>query len=221
MRAVPLAVMALALLAMATRGAAQADCGPLTTHYGPFAYRTDRGKLPIVEQFHFTPKVEMLLGGISTTYVEGDLSYTLHAFPNHHRALASLTKLAERTRSRQPPRLDLSVDCYFERALRFRPDDLIVRMLMADYLIRTGRSKEAEPQLDYVGTQAADNALTHLNAGRLYMKLGLPDKALERALRARELGVQRSDLEDQLRAKNLWPAVAAEPVSGAASEAKP
>ncbi len=213
--------MAVALLAMANSAIAQTDCGTLNTHYGPFDYRTDRGKLPIVEQYHFTPKVEMLLGGISTTYAEGDISYTLHAFPNHHRALASLIKLAERTRARQPPRLDMSVDCYFERALRFRPDDLIVRMLMADYLIRTGRSKEAEPQLDYVGKQAGDNALTHLNAGRLYMKLGLPEKALERALRARELGFQNSDLEGQLRAKNLWPVAAAEPAAGAASENKP
>ncbi len=219
MHPVLLAFMAAIGMVVATGAAAQSDCGSLDTHYGPFDYRTDRAKLPIVEQYHFTPRVEMLLGGISTAYVEGDISYTLHAFPNHHRALASLVRLVERAGSRNPPRLDLSVDCYFERALRFRPDDLIVRMLLADYLIRTDRGTEAEPQLDHVSKLAGDNPLTHLNVGRLYMKLGRPEKAVECVERARALGVLQSDLQEQLSRKNLWPVPAPSP--GAASDSKP
>jgi tetratricopeptide (TPR) repeat protein len=222
MRRLSLAALALMALLAATGVAAQTECGPLDTHYGPFDYRTDRAKLPIVERYHFTPKVELLLGGISTAYVEGDISYTLHAFPNHHRALASLTRLAERTGARHPPRLDLSVDCYFERALRFRPDDLIVRMLFADYLTRTDRGSDAEPQLDHVSKMAGDNPLTHLNVGRLYMMLGRHEKAVEQVLRARELGIEHSDLEDDLKAKNLWPASASPTApAAAASDSKP
>ena len=223
MHPIALAVLAVVGLVASASAAAQIDCGPLDTHHGPFDYRTDRAKLPIVEQYHFTPRVELLLGGISTAYVEGDISYTLHAFPNHHRALATLIRLAERSGSRNPPRLDMSVDCYFERALRFRPDDLIARMLLADFLVRTARGNEAEQQLDHVSKLAGDNPLTHLNAGRLYMKLGRHDKAVERALRARELGVERSDLETQLVAKNLWPAAAPAPAApaGAASDSTP
>lgn len=203
---------------LASAASAQSNCGDLDTHYGPFDYRTDRSKLPIVEQYHFTPRVERLLGGISTTHAEGDISYTLHAFPNHHRALASLIRLAERSGQRHPQRLDLSVDCYFERAVRFRPDDLIVRMLLADFLIRTGRGQEAELQLDHVANMAGDNPLTHLNAGRLLMKLGRYDKAAERVKRARELGLERTDLDAQLESRNLLPAQAADAPAHAASD---
>ncbi len=32
--------------------------GSLHFNYGPFDYRTDQKKLPVVEQRHFTPKIE-------------------------------------------------------------------------------------------------------------------------------------------------------------------
>ena len=31
------------------------------------------------------------------------------------------------------------LDCYFQRAIRFRPDDVVVRMLFASYLLKDGR----------------------------------------------------------------------------------
>src|SRR5678816_4417104 len=65
-------------------------CGPLANAYGPFDYRTDRTgtTLSIVEDNHFTPAVEQLISGI-TSSVGGEIDYTLRAFPNHHRALLS------------------------------------------------------------------------------------------------------------------------------------
>ena len=55
--------------------------------FGPFDYRTaTKDKLKLVESYHFTPKVESLIGGQSGT-LGADIDYTLRAFPNHPRAL--------------------------------------------------------------------------------------------------------------------------------------
>ena len=122
-------------------------CGDLRNAYGPYDYRNDRDKLPIVESFHFTPEVEALIRGKSG-YIGGDLDYTLRAFPNHHRALVSMMNLAEREKNRQPRGARYTVECYFERAVRFAPDDTIVRMLFAIDLNKIGRVQEANQQLE-------------------------------------------------------------------------
>ena len=58
--------VSLVLLACPAAALAQDNtsvCGPLTNAYGPFDYRTQRDKLQVVEEHHFTPKVESLLAG--------------------------------------------------------------------------------------------------------------------------------------------------------------
>jgi tetratricopeptide (TPR) repeat protein len=207
------ALLVFMLAGLAATGHAQVSeelCGSLTTHYGPFDYRTDRQKLGIVEKFHFTPKIEALLGGETGT-IEGELDYVLRAFPNHHRALAAVVRLSQRpfAAGRQP----VPTDCYFERALRFRPDDHVVRMLFASHLGRTGRGNDAATQLDYVRSRAGDNALTHYNLGLQYLKIGRTDEALAMARRAAELGMQRTELRDQLRARGKWVEPEAAPAS--------
>ena len=58
--------------------AGQSDCGALQLHrpgqYGPYDYRTDKSKLDIVEDYHFTPAVEAL--------VRGSTSVVLHSVWN-------------------------------------------------------------------------------------------------------------------------------------------
>lgn len=207
------------------RVVAQAEaCGSLSTHYGPFDYRTDRKKLPVVEIAHFTPEVELLVRGPRSPDFSGDLSYTLHAFPNHHRALDAIARLSLRAKSPQPERLTYSVDCYFERASRFRPDDTTVRMLFADYLNKTKRAKEALVQVDYARAVApTDNPLTQYNLGLVYFELGRYKDALAQAHLAQSLGMQRKDLMDKLKTKGQWsepaPAPAeSSPAASAASE---
>lgn len=200
---------------------AQADaCGSLTTHYGPYDYRTDRNKLPIVEKHHFSPAVENLIQDPNWTPVGGHLAYTLNAFPNHHRALASVVRYGERTRTAQPRYLEYSVDCYFERALRFRPDDTVVRLLFADYLARTKRTSEAIPHIDYARAAATDNPLTQYNVGLLYVEVERYDDALRQAHLAMAQGVTLDGLKKKLEEKGRWVApklTAADSASGAAS----
>jgi tetratricopeptide (TPR) repeat protein len=202
--------MALLLAAVAWPGNAVAQqestlCGALRAEgqYGPYDYRTQRDKLSIVEQYHFTPAVENLIHGESSS-LGGELNYTLRMFPNHHRALVALMRLAERTKSPQPEGAKFTVECYFNRALRFAPDDTITRGLYATYLIKSNRVSDATAQLDRASRDAADNPFAHYNIGLLYVDVKLYDKALREAHRAIELGFPRMDLANALKAAGRW-----------------
>lgn len=178
-------------------------CGDLRNGYGPYDYRSDRDKLPIVDNSHFTPEIEALSLSYNG-YLGGELDYALRAFPNHHRALVAMMRLAERSKSPQVPNAKYSVACYFDRAIRFKADDTTVRMLFATYLNKYGRETEATQQLDYALTLAGDNAFTHNNLGLLYLELKNYEKALQQAHRAMALGLQRPELRDALKAAGKW-----------------
>ena len=73
-------------------------------HYGPFDYLNRfnlKEQLDIVEIGHFTPNVENLEKG-NTGPLGAELNYTLHAWPNHHRALTALAKLSIRDKTFRP-----------------------------------------------------------------------------------------------------------------------
>lgn len=201
------------------------NCGPIANAYGPFDYRTQRPRLAIVEEYHFPPHVEALIRrqGMSGVAIGGDLDYTLRASPNHHRALVSMSRYGERLRRDKVPGADYTVECYFDRAIRFAPDDPIVRMIYAGFLGRQNRLPEAERQLEAAARQAGDNAFTLYNIGLVYLELKRPAKALEFAHRAKALGWPRPELEQRLREQGQWqePAPAAAAASQAASSAAP
>ena len=183
------------------------NCGSLFTHYGPFDYRTDRDKLTVVENYHFRPEVEGLLRAKEKN-LPGQLNYTLHAFPNHHRALLALIRYSRQEKSAQPKRVAYSVDCYFDRALRFRPNDTTVRMIFAQYLGSTGRQVAAVEQLNQAVEYAGDNGWTHYNIGLVYLELGRYEQAQVQALRAQSLGFDGEELKSQLQSKGQWSSAA-------------
>lgn len=195
------------------------SCGPLQgMHYGPYDYRKERaGKLAIVETAHFTPIVEALIKGSSSDFVGDDLSYTLRAAPNHHRALLAVVRFAERTKSVQPPYMQYSVDCYFDRAIRFQPDDTVVRALFAQYLNRRGRTAEGLTHLNAAVVFAKDNPLSHYNLGLVYLELNAHDEALKQAHTAIALGMPPGTLVDQLKALGKWREASPTPEAEAAS----
>ncbi len=189
-------------------GLAQAQlmsaCGSLDNHYGPFDYRkASRGQLSIVESAHFTPLIENLIKGKDNPFGD-DIAYTLRVFPNHHRALLTLQKLAEREKTDSPAYARLSVACYFERAIRFQPDDLIARMLFAGYLIKKSRFDEATQQLDATIRLAGDAPFAHFNIGLVFFDMKNYERALAQAHRAAALGFTRTDLKDRLVAAGKW-----------------
>jgi hypothetical protein len=180
-------------------------CGPLEGGYGPYDYRgADPYKLGLVEGTHFTAPVEALVRGHTATRAGGDLNYTLRAFPNHHRALLAVVRYGEKFNSQNPPQLGYSVECWFERALRFRRDDYIVRLIYASYLDKQNRLPDALEQLRIAATEAKDNPFTHYNIGLVYFDLKQYDKALEQAHRAMEMEFPRVELRDQLIRIGRW-----------------
>ncbi|HAL39729.1 MAG TPA: hypothetical protein DCP03_17135 [Polaromonas sp.] len=179
-------------------------CGELRSGYGPFDYRTDRDKLGIVEQYHFTPEVEALIRGKSSIHIGQDLSYTLGTFPNHHRALMSMMRYGEKLKTPQPPYAEYSVECYFLRALRFRPDDTTVRLMYATFLNANARAPEAMQELEQVAKAAGDNPFTCYNMGLIYLDMKEYEKALALAHKAMALGFGQTGLRDKLMAIGKW-----------------
>jgi tetratricopeptide (TPR) repeat protein len=148
-----------------------------------------------------------------------DIDYTLHAYPNHPRALVTLVRLGEREKTEKPKGSAYTIDCYFRRAIRFASSDLVVRMLYAQYLNKNGKRDAAVLQLNYVEASAADNAMTRYNLGLLLFEVEAFDRALAQAHQAMSLGLNPAELKRLLTEKGLWrdppePGVAA---SGAAS----
>jgi tetratricopeptide (TPR) repeat protein len=157
-----------------------------------------------VEAYHFTPEVEALVRGKSSSSVAADITYLMRTSPNHHRGLMAIVRLSEKTKSPQPPQLQYSVECYFDRAVRFKRDDTVVRVLYAQYLQRHKRTPEALAQLQAATEFARENALSHFNIGLTYFELGDYAHALEQAHKARALGLERPELEERLKAKGAW-----------------
>ena len=157
------------------------ECGPLVSpkvdRLPPKDYRTDRAWLSMVENQHFPPDVENLVKPLLSTFGAA-IAYTLHGYPNHVRALATLERLTERERTDQPKGADYSLDCYYRRAIRFVPDDLLVRMMYALYLNKRGKKELALSQAEFIDSSAGSDPLTRNNLGLVFLALDMPDRAL-------------------------------------------
>ena len=183
--------------------AADGPCGDLTFGYGPFDYWVDKGRLPIVEQHHFTAKVEALRGG-QEGYIGGDLDYTLHAFPNHPRALVAMMKLAEKEKKAQPQGAKYSVGCYFDRAIRYRPNDGMVRMIYASFLSKQGKKQEAIKELETAREVGTSSPNMDYNMGLAYFEVGDFEKSIVFAHRAYQAGFNLPGLKSKLVKAGKW-----------------
>lgn len=181
-------------------------CGELENGYGPFDY-TDpvdkKHKLPVVEKHHFNSNVEKLVQG-QTGQLGGDLDYTLRAFPNHHKALGSIAKLGLREKASKLRGANYSVLCYFDRALRFKPNDATVRMIYGDYLLKLGKADQAREQLQEAVRLQPENPTINYNLGLLYLKQNDYEKAKTYAKKAYELGFPLPGLKNQLMQAGKW-----------------
>lgn len=207
--AVALSIACSALVGLQSAGHAQETqynvCGPLTSGYGPFDYRFAAQKDKyLVESAHFTPWVENLTRGNTSSTPAGDIAYTLRAFPNHPRALLSMMKLAEREKRDKPRGSTYTMDCWFERAIRFQPEDGTVRMLYGTYLARKNKDREAIEQLELADKLITDDANVHYNLGLAYFDVKQYDKALTHAKKAYALGFQLPGLRDMLKRAGKW-----------------
>lgn len=195
-----------AALAVSLSAGAQAAnyCGELKNHYGPFDYRL-RGQvnLEIVEEAHFTAEVEAGISG-STGYLGGDLDYTLRAIPNHARALATIAKVGLRDKTVKVPHTRWPVECYFDRAIRFAPDDGAVRATYGSYLFALGKTDEALSMLKVATELSPDDAVIHYNTGLAYLKKKDYANARRHAKAAYDKGFPLPGLKNKLVEAGQW-----------------
>jgi hypothetical protein len=187
-------------------------CGDLTGSHGPFDYTDSANRttvgintsiLELVERAHFTPNVEKLIKG-NTGALGGDLAYTLMMFPNHHRALVSIGNLAIRDKIIKPHGMTYSIECYFNRAMRFKPDDVMVRMIYGLYLSKSGKINDAIQQLNEAVRLEPENANFNYNLGLLYAKNKDFENAKIYAKNAYRMGFPLQGLKNTLTAAGKW-----------------
>jgi hypothetical protein len=170
----------------------------------PWDYRTRIDKRDLVESRHFTPKVEQLIRGESTSSIVADIAYTLDHFPNHHRALASLVRYSERTKKTTFPSLKYSVECYLKRAAHFKEDDLVVRVIYSSYLTKHSKNSEAIIQIQHIESQENKSTLIKYNLGLLYFNLNDYDKSLSYAHQAYAEDFPLPGLKNKLLSVKKW-----------------
>lgn len=175
--------------------------------YGPFDYTNPehvRRRLPIVEQHHFNNNVENLVRGQTGAAPMHDLDYVLRAFPNHHRALFAVAKLF--STQKQPPGMvdGRDAECYFARAMLFKPEDATVRMIYGIFLSRVGRTAEALQQYQEALKMTPDSAELNYNIALLYFKQKDYAAANRYAVRAYRLGYPLPGLRNQLQGVGAW-----------------
>lgn len=208
-------VAALALSCAHTAAHAQLGINPIACglnlkppgQYGPFDYRTVPPEIRhTVEDFHFTPDVESAKRGSTGFTAGGDIDYTMRAFPNNPRALLAVARYTRVMKSDRPSGLKYPAECYYERAIRFAPDDPMPHVMYAHYLNERKRSAEVRAQLDEATRLRGDPSNFDLdyNIGLLYFDIGVYDKSMEAARRAYALGAQLPALQKKLKAAGKW-----------------
>jgi Tfp pilus assembly protein PilF len=179
-------------------------CGDLKNAFGPFDYRhADTATRSLVDGAHFTADVEKLVAGNSGT-IGGDLDYTLRAFPNHPRALSSLARLALQSKSTKVGGLKWSFECYFDRAIRFQPDDPGPRSIYGAYLLRKGRTDDALEQLSEAVVLQPDDPKANYNLGLGYFEKKDYEQAKLYAKKAYALGFPLQGLKNKLASLKKW-----------------
>ncbi|GAB2860897.1 hypothetical protein GCM10027277_31920 [Pseudoduganella ginsengisoli] len=200
-----LAAACLLAAAAAPAMAASKICGALDEPATLSDYRKGRtefaARLSQVEKTAFTPEVESGARGMAGGTA---LEATLAAFPNHAPALNALTRLALKEKRATIPGMKYPVECYYDRAQRFAPDDAAVYAAYAGYLFGLGLNDKAVEM--YVRAVELDsrNAVIHYNLGLAYFKLNNYELANKYAQRAYNAGFPLPGLRTMLQNAGKW-----------------
>jgi tetratricopeptide (TPR) repeat protein len=185
--------------------ALEGGCGTLNNAYGPYDYTNAehrRKRLPIVEAGHFTPQVEALTSS-ETGSLALDLDYTLRAFPNHHRALSAMSRY-QLSHKRGRNAKYYTGECYFKRAVEFKPDDAVVWYIYGIHLYKQHKYKRALSYYKRAESLELDSAELNYGLGLLYMQLRNFDKAESYARKAYRQGYPLPGLKSALKRKGYW-----------------
>lgn len=206
MKSIWYSVCAAVVVMTAPTAGAKSYCGELQNGYGPFDYRTrseHAENFHLVEMAHFTEDVENGIAG-NTGAIGGDLDYTLRAIPNHRRALAAIARIAVRTKSVMVKGARYPVECYFERAMRFTPNDGGVRAEYGNYMFALGKTDRAFMAYKQAAELEPDSAAINYNLGLAYFQKKEYAEARTYAKKAYALGFPLPGLKNKLAAVGKW-----------------
>ena len=180
-------------------------CGDLSTGGtdGPYDYTIPHRRIREIEGNHFNQDVENLISGMTGT-IGAEIDFLLRYVPNHHRALLSLSKLSLRDKTNKPAGARYTVLCFFERAIRFKPDDATVHYLFSGYLLETDKFDMALEQLNIASKLEPNNPAINYNLGLLYFQKKNYDKALHFAKKAYSQNFPLPGLKNKLTSVGRW-----------------
>lgn len=184
-----------------------AECGSLFNSVGPFDYRM-RHSTPErtwddqdTTRNHYDPAYQRMKQGEFSQPVMADIDFLLREFPNHYPALQLLM---EYHFAGGHPYSFRTPECYFERARRFRPDDLTVIMYEAYFWLKKGdRERAAHAYQDALVLQP-DSADANYNYGLLLANEGDYERALGYAQKAYAAGYPLAGLRRKLEKVGKW-----------------
>jgi Tfp pilus assembly protein PilF len=163
----------------------------------------DAGMLNNINTNHFNENVENLVKGQSGS-LAGDLDYVLRNAPNHTRALYAMAKYHLREHTEKFRDESFSIDCWFDRAMRFAPTDASVPMIYGIYLHRKGDLAGSERRYQEALSLDPNFAEGHYDLGLLYVDMRRYDDALAQAHAAYKLGYPLPGLKQKLVSIGRW-----------------
>lgn len=193
------------------------DCGSLENAFGPFDYRDPRNvdRLDDVNTNHMHRVVSGMQDIQGSRLAINNIDYMLRAFPNHPLVLRATMEYFLRGGKKGEHR---SAECYFDRAVRFTPDDGAVRVLFGVYLMRKNDFQNARPQLEKAVELGPESADAAYNLGLLNYKEKQYPQAKSNAVKAYGLGYPLPALRDNLRKLGFWDDAADAEVAAALKE---
>ena len=168
-----------------------------------------KNKLALVENAHFTAEVEMLVDGVNGP-LPGDIHYTLKHFPNHYRALHAMAKWhLQNPNPRDEDCGDclawlLPAECYFTRAITFKPKDPMLYYILGVYQHQKGDLGAALDAYNDAEKLGLTDAEFHYNFGLLLVDLKDYEGAREYAAKAYSAGAPFPGLRNKLERAGEW-----------------
>jgi tetratricopeptide (TPR) repeat protein len=115
-----------------------------------------------------------------------------------------MVNYAIRSKSPKPEDSRFSVECWFDRAIRYQPEDAQVRVIYGYYLTKSGDKKGALREFKTALEMGQNDANTHYNLGLTLFDMKDYDGAMQHAKAAYDLGFQLPGLKKKLMQAGKW-----------------